>query len=118
MYETLYCFIHGVIIKFLKQTNMNVLSISEKEIINVIELISNGEYSTEVAKKTGISYTTCCKIWNYYSGKNNETSKVLAKKHKDIIDNIKNRKNNKKQIKHYECTLFFGLIKLKFNPVY
>jgi len=95
-----------------------MVQLNEEKILEIIKLMRQGKYSKDVAKETNLSHDTCSKVWNYYSGRHNKSSLLLANKHKNTINKIKNRKNNKVEIKHYECTLFFGLIKLKFNPVY
>ena len=95
-------------------------STTKEDIETVIMLDLNGEYQSEISEKTGIHQQCISSILNYYRGKNNQLSRSISPHNKKLIDEIGKVKTipNHNKPKYYEVILFFGLVKIRFKPVY
>lgn len=89
--------------------------LKKEDVLNIISQYKSGEKITDISEKYIIGQMTVNGIICYYNERNNTVSKKLSKYYKEIVDSI--RDERQENIQEYEAKLFFGLITIKIKPV-
>ena len=97
-------------------------SFNEEELRRMIELYNKNYPLIDISKELDVTLAFISNLTRYYRGCT--TYGTIGNMHKYMLDKIKsehekeNTTEQNKDIKYFECSILFGLIKLKFKPKY
>lgn len=91
----------------------NLFNFTKENAFEIISLSKQGTDQRVIAKKIGCSQATISKFVRAYNG-NQKEYELLSVNSKSLIKELQKTNND---YKTYQCSLFFGLIKLKFIPI-
>ena len=90
---------------------MRKLNLTKESAILLMDLHKQGVDMRVIAKKLDCSPAFISIFTRAFNG-NIEQFNKLAQEHRDIIEELR-----PKHLIHYECSIFWGLVKLKFKPI-
>ena len=94
----------------------NIFNITKENALLIISESKKGVDQRIIADKVGCSQATISRFIRAYNG-NPKEYELLNINSKKLIEELKNKQFISIEAPIYECTLFFGLFKIKLKPI-